>query len=202
MVALSQKDKTNRVIFIIKVLIIVNILLALIIMYFYTHEKEPLYRAVYRVHGKNYLIAMTPLSRPIINRQELLLWAGRAAVAAYTYDVAHYQEQLKSVVDNYFSVAGGQAFMQALQDSGAIANLVNNKLVVTSFVNGTPLILKQGSLFGTETWRIQIPILVNYQSASEVQTNAYVVSMLIRREPTNTYPQGIAISQFKVSRAI
>ena len=138
---------------------------------------------------------MTPLSRPIINRQELLLWAGRAAVAAYTYDVAHYQEQLKSVVDNYFSVAGGQAFMQALQDSGAIANLVNNKLVVTSVVNGTPLILKQGSLFGTETWRIQIPILVNYQSASEVQTNAYVVSMLIRREPTNTYPQGIAISQ-------
>ena len=112
---------------------------------------------------KNYLIAMTPLSRPIINRQELLLWAGRAAVAAYTYDVAHYQEQLKSVVDNYFSVAGGQAFMQALQDSGAIANLVNNKLVVTSVVNGTPFQISDGAAAGCAV-TINFPAITAFKS--------------------------------------
>jgi len=197
-----QQQKTQKVIKIIKVLIACNIILSLILIYFFLHEKVPAYGAVYKHKGKNYLIKMVPLKKPIINSQNLLQWAGEAAVAAYTYDVANYKKEFEEVAQEYFTQEGGEAFLTALEDSGAIDRLVSEKLVVTSVVNGTPLLLKEGIILGDKVWRVQVPILVNFQSASEVRTEFYIVSMLIKSVPPNIKASGIGISQFKVSRGV
>lgn len=191
----------QKVILIIKVLVILNIILAVASFYEFKKQKVPYYRAVYKKDDKSYLIKMVALSRPVMTRQVLLQWAGQAAVAAYTYDVANYQAQLQSVVKNYFTAEGGNALRQAFQNSGALDNLLSKKLVVTSVVNGAPLILQEGVLFGEKTWRVQVPLLVNYQSASALETDSYIVSMLITRIPTTEKATGIGISQFKVYRA-
>jgi intracellular multiplication protein IcmL len=196
----SQLKKTNKVTFTIKVLSIIGILLAVGVYYYFTHRKEPAYGAIYNYQNKNYLIPMTPLSQPIINSQALLIWSSEAATAAYTYDAANYQAQFAVVINKYFTKKGGQAFMSALQNSGSISNLLSKKLVVTSVVNGSPLILKQGILLGKESWRIQVPVLVDYQSASEIQTASYIITMLIVRTNPADNPQGIGIEQFSVNQ--
>lgn len=183
-------------------LVIVNVLFSVVIVYLFKHQKLPEYRAVYHAQGKNYLIAMQPLLRPVINREALLEWASRATVSAYTYDVAHYQQQFQNVTQKYFTKDGGKAFLAALTQSGAISNLLSNKLVVTSVVNGAPIILHQGLLWGRETWRVQVPLLVNYQSASESKTTSYVVSLLIVLTDPSEQPEGVGISQFEVYNGI
>lgn len=199
---MKVEQAVQKVILAIKVLVVLNIILAAGAFYEFKSQKVPYYRAVYKKDGKTYLIRMTPLSSPVISRQNLLEWAGEAAVAAYTYDVANYQNELQNVMDKYFTKSGGEAFMQSFQTSGALDNLLSKKLVVTAVVNGAPLILKEGSLLGQRTWRVQIPLLVNYQSASELETDSYVVSMLITRIPTTDKATGIGISQFKVYRTV
>ena len=191
----------QKVILIIKVLVILNIILAAASFYEFKKQKVPYYRGVYKKDDKTYLIKMVALSRPVMTRQVLLQWAGQAAVAAYTYDVANYQTQLNDVIKKYFTKQGGNALRQAFQNSGALNNLLSKKLVVTSVVNGAPLILKEGALLGQKTWRVQVPLLVDYQSASAVGTDSYIVSMLITRIPTTEKPTGIGISQFQVYRA-
>jgi len=195
-------EKVPKLIMVIKILVIINIVLAIAAFYEFKTQKVPSFGAVYKSQGKTYATRMVPLSKPIITRQSVLEFASEAAVAAYTYDVANYQTQLQQTIDKYFTSNGGDALMQAFENSGALDKLLSSKLVVTSVVNGAPLLLRQGYLFGNETWRVQIPILVNYQSASELETDAYIVSMLITRIPTTEKATGIGITQFKVNRAI
>lgn len=197
----TQIKKNSRVTYAITLMVLAAIALAGVVYYYYTHQKEPSYGAVFNYQGNNYLIPMTPLTMPIINRQSLLLWASQAATASYTYDAANYKNQFAALLKRYFTKDGGNAFMQALENSGAIDNLLSKKLVVTSVVNGAPLILKQGLLFGVESWRVQVPILVNYQSASETQTASYIITMLIVRTDPTVKPEGIGITQITVNQA-
>jgi intracellular multiplication protein IcmL len=73
------------------------------------------------------------------------------------------------------------------------------KLVVSAVATGAPVILQQGLLFGTYTWRVQLPVLVTYQSASEFSQQTVTITMLITRVSTLTTPKGIGIAQFIVS---
>lgn len=177
-----------------------NLVFLIFAAYLYWNAAKPSYRAVYhQANQKTYTRYMMPLGLPLINRQALLEWAGLATVAAYTYNAANYQQQFAKVGERYFTPNGRQAFQAALERSGVIQRLLSKKVIVTAVVNGAPLILRQAFIFGRETWRVQVPILVTYQSASAVVSNSYVVSLLIVRTDTAKQPAGIAIEQFTIA---
>jgi intracellular multiplication protein IcmL len=64
-----------------------------------------------------------------------------------------------------------------------------------------PIILEKGMLSGRYSWRVQMPILVTYQSASEFTQQNIVVTMLITRISTIESPRGIGIAQIIVGPA-
>ena len=64
-----------------------------------------------------------------------------------------------------------------------------------------PVILQKGPLAGRYAWRIQIPILITYQSASEFKQVNNVVTILVKRVSTRETPRGIGIAQYMVNRA-
>jgi intracellular multiplication protein IcmL len=197
----QEKQKNESVMRWIYILAVINFVLGVLIIYLYSHQASPAYYAVFVKDGKPYPVALQPLMRPIINRQALTIWAGQAAVAAYTYDVARYEQELQNVMHEYFTDTAAEAFMNAFNQN-ALSNLLSKKLVVTAVVNGIPLILNQGLLMGRQTWRIQVPLLVNYQSASETKTVRYIVSMLVVQTDTKIKPAGIAIANFQVGNAL
>ena len=76
------------------------------------------------------------------------------------------------------------------------------KLIVSAVATRAPVILQKGILNGRFAWRVQMPVLVTYQSASEFTQQSNVVTMLISRVSTLNSPRGIGISQFVVGPAV
>lgn len=195
----SQKNR--RLMIAITLLALIDILVIGAAFYVQTHIKDPPYYQVTRQPtGKWSGTRMLALGSPIINRQALLDWVSDAAAATYTYDQAHYQQQLQNVVDTYFTKSGGESFKEALQQTGVLTQLVSEKLEVTAVVENQPAILKSGTLLGRYVWKVQLPLLVTYVTASQKQEYRFIVTMLVVRVPTWQSPQAVGIDQIWVAR--
>lgn len=199
---MQYKQNNHRLILFIFILLLLNIATTLGAFYLEVNQKEPLYFQVKKgADGKLVGKQMRMLMDPLINRQTLLNWASEAATATYTYDQANYQQQIQNAINTYFTAAGGQSFRAALDKSGIINQIVSQKLDVTAVVEQPPAILKSGVLLGHFTWKVQMPILVTYVSASEKQAYRYILTMSIIRLPRGQSANGIGINQIWVQSA-
>ena len=79
--------------------------------------------------------------------------------------------------------------------------VIAKKLVVSSTATGAPVVLQQGLLNGVYAWRVQMPMVVTYQSASQVAQQNVMVTMLVTRISTLNSARGVGITQFVVSGA-
>lgn len=171
-------------------------------VYYAMHQKpEPNY-AIFTKDNKRYLQTLIPISAPLYNIQVLREWAVDAATSVYTYDAANYEVQLSQAISRYFTDAGADSFNKALESSGAIEQLLAKKLIVSAVAYDVPVVLTQGLFFGERSWKLQVPLLVTYQSASEKVTHRYIITMLIVQQPTWRFPNGYGIQQFTVANVI
>lgn len=143
------------------------------------------------------LIEITPLSAPNLNANALLQWATQAATDAYTFNFVDYKESLQEARAN-FTPSGYQSFLQAIKDSNILDDVLRKKLVVSAVPTNTPVIVNEGIAGDVYAWRVQLPMLVSFQSSTEVIKQDVVLTMLITRVPTLDSPQGIGIAQFIV----
>lgn len=144
--------------------------------------------------------ASVPLTQPNISQTMLLQWANTATIAAYSYNFATYKETFRKT-SLYFTPDGWKAFLQALKDSNTLNAVLTKKLVVSAVATGSPVILDEGLKNGVYSWRVQMPILVTYQNATQSLQQKLVVTLLITRVPTSTSPQGVKIAEFVAARA-
>lgn len=145
------------------------------------------------------VIPLYSLSQPVITNSYLLQWASLAARGAFNLDFTHYQAQMAQAKP-YFTSDGWQKFSAAMKSSGLLDTVINKKLIMSAVVAKAPVILFRGVVQGRFTWRIQLPLLVNFESASENSSaQHWLVTMNIQRVPTLTAPKGIEISDFAVT---
>lgn len=135
------------------------------------------------------------LARPNASPKALLSWATIAATAAYTLDFVYYQDSLNSL-RSYFTEAGYQSFIAALNDSKVISDIIEKKLVVSSVAIGPSIIAREGETRGYHNWQIQVPILVTYQSASALLKREKIITLYVKQVPTKEASTGIGIDQF------
>ena len=72
---------------------------------------------------------------------------------------------------------------------------------ILAVATGSPVILDQKVIDGRYSWKVQIPLLVSYQSPNEQTQNKVVAMMIISRVPTVDMPKGIAIVSFIASES-
>ena len=96
----------------------------------------------------------------------------------------------------FFTAEGWDQFINALASSNNLEAVKAKKLVVSAVATSAPVILQKGILNGRYAWRIQMPMLVTYQSASEFSQQHMTVTMLVSRVDTLNSPRGIGIAQF------
>lgn len=141
------------------------------------------------------LTKMTALDVPNVSTNTLLRWVSLAVTSAYTLDFVDYQQTLDSL-KQYFTKSGYANFLEASNDR--LQTIIKQKLIVTAVVAGTPILLGEGEIYGFYSWRIQIPILLSYQGASEKSTKQNLaVSLLVMRVPTKEAHSGIGIAQIQ-----
>lgn len=191
------QDGQRKTVIILLLSVMINLLLGGCLIYIVTHPPAPKYFAT-SINGR--ITPIFPLSEPNLADPTVLQWANDAAVAAYTYNFVNYRTELEAA-SVFFTGAGWDQFLQALENSNNLTAVKVKKMVVSAIATATPVILKKGLLNGRYAWRIQMPLLVTYQSASEFSQQNNVVTMLVTRVSTNNSPRGIGIAQFVVTPA-
>lgn len=173
------------------VLVVLLLMVMGVLLYQTTHKPLPVFYAK-QANGES--MPLLPFQAPNQLSDTILRFASKAATIAYTFDFVNYQEQL-SLARPYFTSAGWSDFQSSISD--LVSTIVKNQLFVSGVVVGTPVISNQGPLPGTDyAWRVQIPFLVNYQSANVTTRRNYMVIVSIIKVPTIDNPQGIGIDQF------
>jgi intracellular multiplication protein IcmL len=191
------KDSQRKVVFALLVALFLNFVLGSMLAYIITHPPEPRYFAT-TISGR--ITPLFPLNEPNQSDSAVLQWANQAAIAAFTYNFVNYRDELQAS-SGFFTAEGWDQFLGALQQSNNLDAVKAKKLVVSAVATRAPIILQKGVLNGSYSWRVQMPILVTYQSASEFTQQNNVVTMLITRVSTLNSPRGIGIAQFVVGPA-
>ncbi|KTC97381.1 protein IcmL (DotI) [Legionella geestiana] len=191
------KDGQRKMVVALLFSLTMNIVLGLIMGYILTHPPAPKYFAT-SVNGR--ITPLFPLDEPNQSDSAVLQWASQAASAAFTYNFVNYRDELQAS-SGFFTAEGWQQFLTALQESNNLDAVKAKKLIVSAVATRAPIILQKGMLNGRYSWRVQMPILVTYQSASEFSQQNNIVTMLITRVSTLNSPRGIGIAQFVVGPA-
>ncbi|KTD53373.1 protein IcmL (DotI) [Legionella santicrucis] len=191
------KDSQRKVVLALLIALLVNVILAFMLVYMITHPPAPKYFAT-SINGR--ITPLFPLNEPNQSDSAVLQWANQAAIAAFTYNFVNYRDELQAS-SGFFTPEGWDQFLNALQQSNNLDAVKAKKLIVSAVATRAPIILQKGVLNGNYSWRVQMPILVTYQSASEFTQQNNVVTMLITRVSTLNSPRGIGISQFVVGPA-
>lgn len=191
------KDSQRKVMLALLVAMLANLLLGGLLIYIILHPPAPKYFAT-SINGR--ITPLFPLNEPNQSDSAVLQWANQAAIAAFTYNFVNYRDELQAS-SGFFTAEGWDQFLNALQQSNNLDAVKAKKLIVSAVATRAPIILQKGILNGSYSWRVQMPILVTYQSASEFTQQNNVVTMLITRVSTLNSPRGIGIAQFVVGPA-
>lgn len=186
------RDNYRRLAVALLVLLGLNAILVGMVVYQYTTRPEPRYFAT-SADGK--ITPLYALDVPVVSASALLSWANEAAVAAFTYNFSDYRKALQSASE-FFTPEGWKDFQVALESSNNLNAVITKKLVVSAVATGAPVIIDQGVIYGRYSWKVQMPLLVNFQSASTNYQTPLLVTLLITRVSTVYVPTGIAIAQY------
>lgn len=191
------RDGKRKMVLALMISLLVNLTMAFMLVYDITHPPMPVYFAT-SINGR--ITPLFPLDQPNQSDSAVLQWANQAAIAAFTYNFVNYRTELQSS-SGFFTGDGWTQFLTALQQSNNLDAVKAKKLIVSAVATRAPIILQKGVLNGQYAWRIQMPLKVTYQSASEFSQQDNVVTMLVTRVSTLNTPRGIGISQFVVGPA-
>lgn len=189
------RDNYRKVVAALLLSFFIVLTLAGALFYIVTHPPAPRYFAT---SNDGRLVPLIPFDRPNLTNSTVLEWANTAATAAYSYNFVNYRQALQQAAD-YFTPEGRQMFFNAVKSSNNLQAVIAKKLIVSAVATGVPVVLEQGVMLGRYTWKVQIPMLITFQSASQFSQQSVTVTMLIVRVSPLTSPRGIGIAQFIVS---
>lgn len=186
------RDSYKKVLLVLFMSVGFNFALASVVTFLVTHPPKPKYFAT-SINGR--VTPLVALDQPNQSDSAVLQWVNQAAIAAYTYNFLNYRTQLQAA-SSYFTTNGWKQFLLALSASNSLEIVKQEKLIVSSVATKAPVILQKGVVDGSYSWRVQLPILVSYQSASQSRQQTKVVTLLVTRISTLSSPRGIGIAQY------
>jgi intracellular multiplication protein IcmL len=156
------------------------------------HQPQDRYFAT-TVDGR--LVPMVSLSQPNLSNPALMSWVAQAATEVLTFGFHDYRRRLQESSRN-FTRTGWESFTTALERSSILEMVQNNRQVVTAAPRAAPVLLWEGLDNGRYSWRIEIPLIVTYQSGSQRKTDSLRVTLTVVRVPKLESPNGVGIEQW------
>jgi Type-IV b secretion system, inner-membrane complex component len=157
------------------------------------------------------LFKMTPLDKPSLAIETVLGWSARAVASALTFNFLEYQKQIENTKNTYFTIKGGQLYLDALRDSRHLSDLVNKKLLEVAQVIAAPElvwsgIITNGQYQGRYGWRLKIPVSVQVEGCDtqRFKRQLEVILLVVRSMTLQDHGIGldsmfgIGIAQFLV----
>lgn len=143
------------------------------------------------------VVPLASLEEPVVTNKYILEWSARATRAALSLDFVNYSKELHDA-SQYFTPHGWSAFSAALDKSGLLETVQKQKLMMSVVVPQSPIIRFNGVIAGRHIWRVSMPVLVTFGSASEQRQRQMNVLMIISRVSALDTAEGIQITDFEV----
>ncbi len=142
------------------------------------------------------VVPMIPLSQANLSRPALLSWAAQAATETMTFGFHDYRRRLQES-SRHFTRRGWNSFTRALQDSGMIETVTDNRQVITAIPRSAPTILAEGLMpNGTYRWEVEMPMQVTYELGSSRRSDQMNIRLVIVRVPKLESANGVGIEQW------
>lgn len=171
--------------------VILAILLSVFIVYLATRPVEYRY---FTTDSRGGIREISALNRPIQTDEEVLNWATSAVTKAYSMSFANYGQQLNDLKIR-FTDAGWRGYEQALERSGFLDSLLKNQYVTSAVPKQAPVVVAKGTVNGVYGWRLQIPVIVTFTSASNSSSQDINVEVTVVRRDESENPSGLGIAQ-------
>lgn len=195
--AKPEKDKNAWLIQILNILGLIFLLMFVVIYRYKVNMPEPQYYNFFQQEdGKVKYQRMDPLRRPVVTRVSMLVWTTLAVTSINTYTAANVRVSLPAAVNRFFTQDSAESYIETLQNQGLFDEVEDKQIVSNAVVVGQPVILRQGTLLGVYTWKVQMPVLITSSSFGVVTTNKIMVTVLVVQIPTWQSERGIGIKQF------
>lgn len=142
------------------------------------------------------VVPMIPLSQANLSRPALLSWAAQAASETMTFGFHDYRRRLQES-SRHFTRQGWGSFTKALQDSGMIETVNDNRQVLTAIPRSAPTILAEGLMpNGVYRWEVEMPMLVTYELGQTKRSDSMNIRLVIVRVPKLESANGVGIEQW------
>jgi len=142
------------------------------------------------------VVPMIPLSQANLSRPALLSWAAQAASETMTFGFHDYRRRLQES-SRHFTRRGWNSFTKALQDSGMIETINDNRQVITAIPRTAPTILAEGLMpNGVYRWEVEMPMQITYELGSTRRSDAMNIRLVIVRMPKLESANGVGIEQW------
>ena len=154
-------------------------------------EPEPVYFAT-RTDGG--LVQLVPLDQPHLSDTQVLNFAVEALTGALTMDFANWRDDLTRA-RQFFTKPGFDAFVSELERSGTLELIRVRRMTSSAVANGA-VILDRGTTPGGYLWRIEMRLVVTYESSVEHQRQELVGVIDVVRVSTLDSFRGVAVHRF------
>lgn len=112
-----------------------------------------------------------------VNNETVIIWSEKAAVQTFSYTSENIDDKIKDL-KNCFTDQGFTGYTDALSKSGNVEAIKNQKLSVSSLVDGKTIINKMED----NKWQLKVPLQVVYQNDKEKLTQLLFIDMLVARK--------------------
>lgn len=140
------------------------------------------------------IVPLIPIDKPINSQGDLTTWVTSSVVQAYTFSFANWRQELNASQTN-FTVAGWKSFSAALDSSGLLKSVIGGKYITTAVPTSAPVLVDAGVIKGQFAWKLQMPLLVTFQSSERSTTQTLNIDIIVVRQPQTENPRGLGIAQ-------
>ena len=194
MILLRDTYKRDRGIFLQRMIILLSCALGIaFITIGLTATREDQFRYFF-TETDGTLRESVPLNRPVEDLGQVLTWFTNSIVEANTYNFVKYQQELTKAKNN-FTDEGWAAFEKALKDSGNLETVRAKKLNSYATPTAAPVVRAQGNVNGRTALRVEMPLVITFESVAEKRSQNVLIQATIVRRPVNEHPLGMGIAQ-------
>jgi intracellular multiplication protein IcmL len=189
---LFYRDSYRKLVVALLIMLCIVVALSITTLLMMVNRPQPTYFAA---TDTGRIIPLVPLGQPNLSDKALQQWASEAVTSVFSYNFLNFRQAFQ---DNkkYFTDEGWRGLLQALEAAQTLQMVQTKKLVVSAVLSGAPVITNQYLLHGRYTWRIQMPLLVTYESANEHTDQRLMISLTIKRVSTLDNIFGVGITSF------
>jgi intracellular multiplication protein IcmL len=147
------------------------------------------------------VVELAPLDEPAIRPQALLNWTAEVVTGAMSLDFLHWRRQLNDGRGD-FDPEGVASFVKSLGDGGHISRIESQRLSLSAVPDGAPVVVKQGVEGGRMTWKVEMPVVVSYQTSSGVAAvQRLLAEVSVGWVDPSVNPKGVAVRQLILARS-